>query len=152
MSVVFRITAQMLDPTKILKKYHLEPGGAVQVVLENAVIKRSIPYCPHDTGVLENSPYTATKRGSGLIRYNGLQAHYLYFGQVYGPNFPIYEDDSGIPTKWRSRKGIKKHPTGRFLTYKQDQNEHAGPFWVERMWADHSQDIIREVRNAAGIK
>ena len=76
----------------------------------------------------------------------------MYYGLVYGPNFPIFEDDSGVPTKWRSRKDIKKHPTGRFLTYKTDQNPDAGPHWIARMWAAHGDDVLKEVRDACGIQ
>ena len=153
MSVVFKITVRTIDPAGVLKKFHLEPGGAAQIALENAVIKFSIPYCPFDTGTLANSPFTATPRGSGEIVYPGPYAHYLYFGMVYGPSFPIFEDDSGVPTKWRSRKGIKKHPTGKFLKYKTtDQNPNAGPFWIERMVADRRKDLLEVVKNAAGIK
>lgn len=149
MSVVLRITRQKLDPEGVLKQYHIEPGGLAQQTLEKAIIDYSIPYCPHDEGVLENSPYTATARGSGRIVWDTPYAHYLYFGQVYGPNIPVFEDDSGVPTRWFSPPGQKKHPTGKFLTYKTDQNPNAGSFWVERMLADHRKDIVEEVANAA---
>lgn len=152
MSVVLRITRQKLDPEGVLKQYHLEPGGLAQQTLEKAIIDYSIPYCPHDQGVLENSPYNATVRGSGVVKYPGPYAHYLYFGIVYAPSFPIFEDDSGIPTKWRTRKDTKKHPTGKFLTYKTDTNKDAGPFWVERMLANHRKDIVKEVADVAGFE
>lgn len=153
MSFAFDVTeVKLLDADALKKKFHVEPGGLAQQMLEKEIIRRSIPYCPHDTGVLENSASSATVLGSGEIIYPGPYAHYQYYGQVYGPSFPIFEDDSGVPTKWRSRKGIKKHPTGRELTYKTDQNPNAGPFWVTRMWADHSKDIIEEVRHAAGVE
>lgn len=152
MSVVVKITTRTIDPAGVLRKYHLEPGGAAQIALENAVIGFSIPYCPFDTGVLANSPFSATRRGSGVIRYPGPYAHYQYFGMVYGPNIPVFEDDSGVPTRWFSPPGQKKHPTGKSLTYKQDQNPDAGPFWIERMLADRRKDLLEVVKNAAGIK
>lgn len=152
MSVVFKIKARTIDPAGVLKKLHLEPGGAAQIALENAVIKFSIPYCPHDQGVLEDSPFTATPRGSGKVVYPGPYAHYLYFGMVYGPNIPVFEDDSGVPTRWFSPPKQKKHPTGKSLTYKTDQNPNAGPFWIERMVADRRKDLLEVVKNAAGIK
>ena len=124
-----RSTAEML------RKFNLESGGKVQQAIDKAVIDQSMPYVPMDSGTLAKSAYGATQIGSGKVIYPGPYAHYLYFGMVYGPSFPIFEDDSGVPTKWRSRKGIKKHPTGKFLKYKTtDQNPNAGPFWIERMW------------------
>ena len=152
MSVAFQIKVKLLNADEVKRKFHLEPGGLAQRVLEKCVIDYSIPYCPFDTGTLANSPYSASVPGSGKVVYPGPYAHYLYFGQVYGPNIPVFEDDSGTPTRWFSPPGQKKHPTGKFLQFKTDINPLAGPFWVERMWADHEKDIVQEVRNAAGIK
>lgn len=152
MSVGFKIDVKLLNADEIKRGLHMEPGGKAQQVLEKSIIDYSLPYTPFDTGTLANSAYSATKLGSGEVVYPGPYAHYQYFGQVYGPNIPVFEDDSGVPTRWFSPPGQKKHPVGRFLTYKTDQNPNAGPFWVERMWAAHSKDVIEEVRHAAGIK
>ena len=139
------------DPEGLLAKANLQKGGLVQKVIDKAIIDYSLPYCPFDTGTLANSPYTASVIGSGEIVYRTPYARYLYYGKVYGPNIPVFEDDSGVPTRWFSPPGQKKHPTGKDLTYKTDQNPNAGPFWVERMKADHMQDIVEEARRAAGI-
>lgn len=149
---VFNCTVKLPDPKGLLRKANLEKGGLVQQVIDKAVIDYSLPYCPFDTGVLANSPYTATVIGSGEVIYRTPYARYLYYGKVYGPNIPVFEDDSGTPTRWFSPPGKKKHPTGKDLTYKTDQNPLAGPFWVERMKADHLDDIIEEAKHAAGIK
>ena len=131
-----------------LERFGLEPGGRAQQVMDNAVIRFCMPYVPADTGTLMRSVYTATKVGSGQIIYPGPYAHYMFYGEVYGPNIPVYEDDSGVPTRYYSRRGSKKSPTGRDLTYAQDINPLAGPFWSERMKADHMADIIAEVQSA----
>lgn len=149
---VFNCTIKLPDPQRILAKRNLEKGGLVQKVIDAAVIKYSIPYCPFDTGVLANSPFTASVIGSGRVVYQTPYARYLYYGKVYGPNIPVFEDDSDVPTRWFSPPGKKKHPTGKDLTYRQDQNPNAGPFWAERMKADRINDIVEEARNAAGIK
>ena len=47
--------------------------------------------------------------GEGLKQY----ARYQYYGQVYGTNYPIMR--GGRITGWYSKKGVKKHPTGREL-------------------------------------
>lgn len=136
----------------MLARRNMETGGLVQKVIDKAVIDYSIPYCPFDTGLLANSAYGATVIGSGEITYPGPYAHYQFYGEVYGPNIPVFEDDSGVPTRWFSPPGQKKHPTGRDLQYKTDQNPLAGPFWTTRMAADRINDIVEEAKNAAGIK
>ena len=111
-----------------------------------------MPYVPFKSGTLAQSAYSASKVGEGEVSWETPYARYLYFGEVYGPNIPVFEDDSGIPTRFFSPKGQKKHPTGRQLQYDTSTNPQAGSHWFDRMKADHMQDILREAKNAAGIK
>ena len=136
----------------MLRKFNLQKGGLVQQTIDKTVIDYNKEYAPWETGTLAKSPYGATKIGSGQVIYPGPYAHYLYYGEVYGPNIPVFEDDSGEPTRFFSPPGQKKHPTGRALQYATDVNALAGSFWFERMKADRMQDIIQEAKNAAGIK
>lgn len=148
------IEAKLFPPDweRVLARQNLEKGGLVQKVIDKSVIDWCLPYCPFDTGLLANSAYSATVIGSGTVVYPGPYARYLYYGEVYGPNIPVFEDDSGVPTRWFSPPGKKKHPTGRALKFKTDLNPLAGAFWFERMKADHAKDILEEARKAAGIK
>ena len=139
-----------LDTEHLLARLNLNSGGRVQQVIDKAVIDWDMDYCPFETGTLAKSPYAVTDIGSGEVIYPGPYAHYLYYGEVYGPNIPIFEDDSGEPVGWWSPPGQPKHPTGRELQYSQDMNPLAGSFWFERMKADHLQDIIDEARAAVG--
>lgn len=151
--IVFKVDSRMPRNTAaMLKKFNLESGGLVQQVIDKSIIDYSLQYAPWETGSLAKSAYGATQIGSGKVIYPGPYAHYQYYGEVYGPNIPVFEDDSGIPTRFFSRPGEKKHPTGRSLQYATDVNALAGPFWVERMKADHIDDIVREAKNVAGIK
>ena len=134
------------QPSELLKKFHLESGGRVQQAVDRCVIKYSKRYCPKNTGVLESSPYTASPPGSGKVIYNTPYAHYLYYGIVYGPNFPQF-DETGHIVGWKSPK--KKYPTERKLKYNQEENNLAGSFWFERMLADHKKDIIEEANRVA---
>ena len=136
----------------ILRKFNLQTGGRVQQAIDKAVIDYNLQYVPWETGTLGKSAYGATRIGSGMVVYPGPYAHYMYYGEVYGPNIPVFEDDSGVPTCWFSPPGKKKHPTGRSLKYATDVNPLAGPFWNRRMKAAHMKDIVREAKNAAGIK
>ena len=139
-----------LDTNDLLAELNLQEGGRVQQVIDKSVIDYSIPYVPHDTGLLEVSPYSATEIGSGEVVYPGPYAHYMYYGQVYGPNIPVFIDDTGEPAFFFSPPGRKKHPTGRELQYSTDANALAGAFWFERMKADHLQDIIEEAKKNVG--
>lgn len=140
------------DTAALLHRFNLEKGGKVQQVIDKTVIDYNLQYAPWESGALAKSAYGATQIGSGKVIYPGPAAHYLYYGEVYGPNIPVFEDDSGIPTRFFSPPGRKKHPTGRALQYATDVNPLAGSFWFERMKADRMQDIIQEAKDAAGIK
>jgi len=120
----------------------LNEGGRVQLAIDNAVIAHCIPYCPMDSGTLAKSPYSASTPGK--VVYSTPYARYLYYGMAMGPNIPIFDDDSGVPTSFFSRPGEKKHLTGKELVFKKDKNPLAGAFWFERMKADHCDDILKE--------
>jgi hypothetical protein len=87
-----------------------------------------------------------------MVVYPGPYAHYQYYEEVYGPNIPVFEDNTGEPTGFFSPPGQKKSPTGRTLQYSTDVNALAGGRWFERMVADHRDDIIREAKSVAGPK
>ena len=70
------------------------------------------PYIPEDSGALINS----VKVSSNGVTWKTPYAHYQYTGIVYGPNFPITDGDGNI-VGWYSRRGVKKHPTGKHLQY-----------------------------------
>jgi len=128
----------------------LDKDGRVQKAIDNAVIAHCIPYCPMDTGTLTKSPYSASTPGK--VVYPGPYARYLYYGKVMGPNIPVFDDNSGEPTRFFSPPGQKKHLTGKDLTYRTDKNPLAGAFWFERMKADHSKDILKEAKAVAGSR
>lgn len=91
-------------------------------------------------------------RAEDQVIYATPYARYLYYGEVMGPNIPVFEDDAGTPTRFFSPPGQEKHLTGRALTFRTDSNPLAGAFWFERMKADHMQDILEEARNVANGK
>lgn len=134
----------------LLNRLGLQDGGPVQATIDKSVIDWCLQYVPWETGSLGKSAYAATVAGSGMVVYPGPYAHYMYYGEVYGPNIPVFEDDSGVPTRWFSPPGRKKTPTGRSLTYATDVNPLAGSFWFERMKADHLEDIKKEALASVG--
>nr|DAE24658.1 MAG TPA: Minor capsid protein [Siphoviridae sp. ctvFN21] len=135
-----------------------------QKEVDKDCIKLMKPYTPFKIGVLENSATIHTVIGSGEIKQITPYARYLYYGKVYGPNFPIVQerdgtkhivfghyDGDGIIIGWRSPKGKKKHPTGRDIQYRKD-NKHplAGKMWFERMKADRKGEILQAAAKILG--
>lgn len=129
-----------------LARRGLTPGGKVQQFIDSEVIRLCDPKVPFRTGVLKHSAITASAIGQGLVVYATPYARYLYYGEVYGPNIPIFE--AGELAGFWSPPGQKKHPTGRPLTY--NGAPERGAFWFERMKAEHGEDILRGAAALAG--
>lgn len=134
-----------VTPKELKKKLGVDVGGHVQKMVDAAVIRYSFPYVPFDEGVLAGSANTATKLGSGEVVYDQDYAHYLYYGEIYGPNIPIVEN--GEITGWKSPP--EKYATGRQIQYNTDKNPLAGSHWCERAMADHKEDVLKEAQDAA---
>lgn len=133
------------DDKQLLQKLDLQSGGPVQELVDKLVVDWNQKYVPFATGTLARSPYAVSDFGSGEVIYPGPYAHYQYYGEVYGPNIPITDSNTGL-IHWVSPKGKKKHPTGRPLQYSTEMNALAGSHWFERMKADHLEDIVKEVQ------
>lgn len=136
-----------ITPRELKKKLGVNPGGHVQKAVDKAVIRVCEPYVPFDEGVLAGSANTATKIGSGEVVYDTPYAHYLYYGEVYGPNMPITEN--GVIVGYYSIKDSKKNPTGEKLKYSTEKNPQAGSHWFDRAMADHKDEVLEEAQNAA---
>ena len=149
---VFRVRVIFNGGSDFLRQHHLESGGLVQQVIDKSVIDWCQQYTPWDTGTLAQSAYAATTIGSGRVVYRTPYARYQYYGNVMGPNIPVFDDDSGVPTRFFSPPGQKKHLTGKKLQYNTDTNPLAGSYWFERMKADHANDILEEAKRVAGLK
>lgn len=139
---------EMKPVSAVLKERGLEPGGRVQKFVDQEVIRLMAPYTPFLNGELERSATQSTVIGSGEVKQNTPYARYQYYGEIFGPNIPIFE--GGQLVGFRSPKGQKKHPTGRPLKYNTSKHPLAGKMWFERMKADHRQDILDGARKVAG--
>lgn len=155
---MFSISAKLnvnLEPNDLLAAYGLEKGGRVQRFIDQKVIDGCTPYVPASPDrTLEFSAQVSTEIGpkglasrrSGQVVWNTPYAHYQYMGEVYGPNIPILEPETGVLLGFFSPPGRPKHPTGRELTYDTSQNPMAGPFWFERAKADNLTEWLDEAR------
>lgn len=117
-----------------------------QCFVDSECIRQMDKYTPKRTGALIRSATLGTKIGSGHIVYNTPYARYQYYGEIYGPNIPIYKD--GELMGWRSPP--KKHPTGREITYSKDKNPNAQKLWFEKMKSEKGELILRGAQKIAG--
>ena len=149
MRVIIKAKFVLNDTAHLLTKFGMQKSGRVQAAIDNAALRYSEMYMPLDSGSLIARTYEATVVGSGKIVFPGPYAHYLYHGEVYGPNIPIFDDGSGIPTRYFSPRGKKKFPTGIALNIKIDKNPNATSHWWDVAKANHLKEIIEEARKAA---
>ena len=98
------------------------------------------PYVPEDTGTLKASAkvtYHSVRWGNSEV-YPYM--HYVWEGEVYGPNFPIKVD--GEIVGWRSPPGKgSKHPTGRRMRY---SSSTATSHWAEVALREQRGVILKE--------
>ncbi|MBQ2470771.1 MAG: hypothetical protein II514_06270 [Ruminococcus sp.] len=119
-----------------------------QRFIDSETMRLMVPYTPMRNGILMESVKLGTVIGSGELRYLSPYARYLYYGEIYGPNIPIYEGSQLVG--YFSPKGKKKHPTGRPLKYDTSRHPQAGKLWFERMKADHGAEILEGAAKIAG--
>jgi len=97
----------------------------------------------------ESGVYTLKDRvkvTKDYVHYIQPYAHYQYVGEVYGPNFPLFDEDGDIKG-WRSPKGKgSKHPTGRALQYSTQVHPKASKEWDKAMMADKGEQFMKELR------
>lgn len=72
------------------------------------------PYVPFREGALYGAVNITGGGGNGMIEHTVPYAHYLYEGEVYGPNVPISQ--GGAIVGYFSPVA-PKHPTGKMLHY-----------------------------------
>ena len=101
----------------LLERFGLQDHGPVQMAIDEAVIRYALPYWAWDTGTLANSAYSASDIGSGEIVYDTPYASEMYYG-------------------------IREN--GEPVHYRTEHNPLAGAYPIERMKADHMQDIVEE--------
>ena len=127
----------------LMKDRGLEPMGKVQKFIDQEVIRLMAPYTPFRAGMLERSATLGTKIGSGEIKQIAPYARYQYYGKLMV---------SSITGSAWARYGEKKVLTDKDLVYDKSRHPQAGPFWFERMKADHKEEILEGARKVAGAK
>lgn len=143
---LFDAVLELKELDGVLAARGLCAGGKVQRFVDEEVIRACDSKVPFETGTLKNSALRASAIGSGLVVYGTPYAHYLYMGEVYGPNIPVYE--AGELAGFFSPPGQAKRPTGRRLTFAGAPER--GAFWFERAMAQHGSEIVAGAAALAG--
>lgn len=115
-----------------------------QKLLNMQVVADCDPLIPFQQGALRNSVNYPQGIYGGEIEYNTPYAHYMYEGEVYGPNIPIRDAEGNI-TGWYSPP--KKNPMGRKLTY---HTPGTTDHFFEETKRQHGSDWVRLVKETAG--
>ena len=141
MKIDYEIAFSSIQKQQIVDKYGLE-GGRTQKVIDSSFMNLMEPYMPmYDEEQMIMSMYRSTKVGSGEIDINTLYAHYQHEGEKYiDPKYKIGAFHDPISGRFWSRPGVKKVPSGQKLNY--HGGALRGDHFVERMLADHFEDIL----------
>ena len=111
----------------------------VKLAINNEFARMCDPYVPMVEGMLSQSVQVQEDG----IYYPGPYAHYMYIGQVYGPNIPIVEN--GEIVGWFSPPGKQKYPTGREIHYTTELHPLASKEWDKAMLRDKGEDFTHTV-------
>ena len=130
------------DLNKCISTIGLDERGKAQEFVAHEILKLSEDYIPFDEGTLRDSGHV--ENGTDVV-WGGSSALYA----PYQWNGIVYEDPllhcAGFQVAdggWRSRKGVKKVPTNRKLSY---QNGNLrGAKWVDRMLQNGGLQRIQE--------
>lgn len=148
-----RVIEAELDmiPFKVFEAEH-GLNGRVQQFFTSKVHEYAGPYTPMQTGTFMGN----VTEGEDYILYKSPFSSYLWEGKkMVDPKykvgaFPIrdgkisFTPETGKIQGFVSRKGVLKELTDIDLNY--TGAPMRGPFWINRMWADKSDEIIETVQ------
>lgn len=133
---------------KAFGKEQTDRFSTVQKFVDSECIRLMVKYTPARNNILYKSATLGTKIGSGHIYYNSPYARYLYYGEIYGPNFPIYEQGQLVGFY----SPPQKHPTGRKMQYDKARHPQAQKLWFEVMKTNHKEQILKGAAAIANRK
>ena len=110
-----------------------------QSFVDNECIRRMVAYTPMLTGALYKTSMLGTVIGSGEIRQIAPYARYQYYGKL------MVSSITG--SAWS--KGEEKVLTDKDLVHNKAYHPKAGPYWFERMKADHKDKILKGAKKVA---
>ena len=129
-----KITVDIPNPKGVAKRILTDD---VKLYANTRLHAYCSPYVPMDSGTLDQT-VNITK---GYVHYKAPYAHYMYEGEVYGPNYPIME--GGQVVGWASPP--QKHPTGQPLDYSTDKHPLATSHWDKAMKVSKGQQLADDI-------
>lgn len=129
-----------IDTKKLQQQFESLLDDDCMYQIHDLFFKMNDPYVPMDEGILAHTSVDITKE---CVHYKQPYAHYMYVGDVYGPNIPIFED--GIIVGWFSPPGQKKHPAGEQLNYNTEKHPLASKEWDKAMMRDKGDVFLKQV-------
>ena len=133
---------------KVFSKEYTDRFNNTQKYVDSECIRLMVKYTPARNNILYKAATLGTKIGSGHIYYNSPYARYLYYGEIYGPNIPIYEQGKLVGFY----SPPSKSPTGREMQYDTARHPQAQKLWFEVMKTNHKQQILRGAAAIASRK
>lgn len=127
---------------KVEKLRKAAVAGATEAALADIA-----PYVPRDIGTLMNSAELHSDIAAGELVWATPYARYQYYGEVYGPNYPIYEGGA-LPSAYYSPP--VKEKTGRKIKHKKGRNPKATAKWAEVAADECAGDWVRAAQKAMG--
>ena len=141
MGEIFKVTLKDVDFSFIKKDVtNILESSKTKLAINNEFARMCEPYVPMDSGMLAHNAVIITE---DYVEYATPYAHYMYIGQVYGPNIPIVKN--GQIVGWFSPKNKQKHPTGRAINYSTDRHPLASKEWDKAMMRDKGEDFMHTV-------
>ena len=135
----------MKDANQIIKDKGLAPDGDAQAFHTQNVLRRIKKYMPFLSGALYKMTQIQTDIRKPEIVTDAPQAKYLFYGKVMvDPKLKV----AGFmtPEGWRSRKGVVKVLTGRYLEYTKTKNPMAGPRWDRALSAAEGKAMAEDLQ------
>lgn len=102
------------------------------------------PYVPMKSGTLSQQTTITSGQNWGQIEHTVPYARYVYYGNVYGPNYPVYQ--AGQIVGWYSPRGRAKHPTGRKMQYDRSKHPLATAEWDKAAEPVQKPKLMRELQ------
>ena len=106
--------------------------------------KQYVDYVPMKSGTLFQQTTITSGQNWGQIEHTVPYARYVYYGEVYGPNYPIFQ--AGQIVGWYSPRGRAKHPTGRKMQYNRSLHPMATAEWDKAAEPQQRPKLIRELQ------
>lgn len=128
------------NPKEISERLGLQEKGPVQAFATSRCAYYMDEFVPLKSGNLKNNKWVF----EDYIVYHSIYAHYVFQGDVMGPNVPI-KNSAGSIVGWFSPIAPKSY-TGAKMVYHPEGTQR-GSYWHEKMKSAYMDTIVKEVQD-----